>query len=175
MSGLQDRYLQLYYFTSRWQFAPVFSHPPQALLEKENQTIERCKSVVNYWSAHTHKYISGWTLFISDYFCVCVFEWECVCLCLSNSGSHAVVRRHHHAACCCPFSGLVPMIITTQVAAHQSSQHQHHVRLLQTRCLQHPTGTTSPPPCSGEGSFHSCVVIFCYAACIVPFFSLHML
>lgn len=95
-----------------------------------------------------------------------------VCLILA-ANSHAAVRRHRHAACCCPFSGLVPLIITTQVAAHQSPS--HHVRLRQTRCLQHPTGTTSPPPCAERGgTFHSCIVIFCLAACIAPFYSWHI-
>lgn len=85
MSGLQDRYLQLYYFTSRWQFAPVFSHPPQALLEKENQTIERCKSVVNYWPAHTHTntFLGGLCSFQIIFVCVCLSESVCVSVCLT--------------------------------------------------------------------------------------------
>lgn len=173
-SNLQDLYLQFCYLASRWQFALVFSHYTQALLQRENQTIELCKSVLNYWPAHTNTCISGYTLFISDYFGYywCVRVNVCVCLTLAAS-SHAVVRRHHHAACCCPFSGLVPLIITTQVAAHQSSP--HHVHLLQTQCLQHPTGTTSSPPCKGGGLFHSCIVIFCCVACIAPLYSLLVL
>lgn len=153
------------------KYCPVGFSPSVLLFD---QQVAECTRIIAQPSSYAERikrekmrklsvlHISGQALIISPYFgCYC-----CVCVCVYqplSANSFAVIRRHHHAACCCPFSGLVQLIVTTQVAAHQSPP--HHVRLLQTRCLQHPTGTTSPPPCTQGGErCHSCIVLICFAA-----------
>lgn len=69
----------------------------------------------------------------------------------------AVAESHPHVACCCPFSGLAPLI-KTRAAAHQNPP--HHVLHLQTRCLQHPTGTASQPAHISALSFSALLPTF---------------